>query len=123
MSKDEPCPVGYYDEGVGRQDQGTLKPLAGKAICRKCHPQCKRCTGYGFHQSICQECTNYKRGEHCEDECPEDFYVDENTRECLRCHSECRGCYGPESSHCYLCRNFKVYLVSRIVYILIFSVI
>jgi hypothetical protein len=37
---------------VGPQEQGPLKPLAGKAVCRKCHPRCKRCNGYGFHEQV-----------------------------------------------------------------------
>ncbi|KAL0280246.1 UNVERIFIED_CONTAM: hypothetical protein PYX00_001596 [Menopon gallinae] len=110
LSKDEPCPTGYYNEWVGPQDQGPLKPLAEKAICRKCHPRCKKCTGYGIHVKVCQECTNYKKGEQCEDECPQDYYADEATQECLPCSSECKGCYGPEPSHCFTCRNFKLYL-------------
>ena len=46
------CPVGYYYEWVGPQEQGPLKPLAGKSICRKCHPRCKQCTAYGFHEQV-----------------------------------------------------------------------
>lgn len=112
LPKDEPCPNGYYYEWVGPQDQGPLKPLAGKAICRKCHPRCKKCTGYGIHEPVCQECTNYKRGDQCEDECPRDHYADETTQKCLPCNTECKGCYGPEASHCETCRNFKIFLVS-----------
>ncbi|KAB0796598.1 hypothetical protein PPYR_10659 [Photinus pyralis] len=58
----------------GPQEQEKLKPLAGKAICRKCHPRCKKCTGYGFHELVCQLCTSYKKGEQCEDECPEHIW-------------------------------------------------
>lgn len=111
----ESCPDGYYDEWLGPHEQGALKPLAGKAICRRCHPQCKKCTGYGFHSSVCQECVNYKhtRGKICEEECPQDHYADNTTHECVPCSEECRSCYGPDSVHCYSCRNFKVYLVSK----------
>ncbi len=52
MKKTETCPDGYYYEWVGPQEQGPLKPLAGKAVCRKCHPRCKRCNGYGFHEQV-----------------------------------------------------------------------
>lgn len=86
-----------------------LKPLAGKAICRKCHPRCKRCTGYGFHSQVCSECAGYRRGEQCEDECPTDHYADEIHRECYECHPECRGCTGPGPENCMSCRNFKIY--------------
>lgn len=110
LQKNESCPDGYYYEWVGPQEQGALKPLAGKAICRKCHPRCKKCTGYGFHEQVCQECTKFKRGEQCEDECPADHYADEETQICVPCHNECRGCVGPDVSHCFKCRNFKIFV-------------
>lgn len=100
---------GYYYEFVFPHEQGVLKPLAGKAICRKCHPRCKRCSGYGFHSQVCSECAGYKRGEQCEDECPTDHYADEVHRECFECHEECRGCFGPGAENCMQCRNFKIY--------------
>lgn len=91
-------------------EQGPLKPLAGKAVCRKCHSRCKKCTGYGFHEHVCQECTKYKRGEQCEDECPADYFADAN-KLCIPCFSECRGCFGPGPNQCYKCRNYKIYIV------------
>ncbi|KAG4073502.1 hypothetical protein HA402_000726 [Bradysia odoriphaga] len=109
LKKSEPCPDGYFYEWVIPQEQGMLRPLAGKAICRKCHPRCKRCTGYGFHEQVCQKCSVYKRGEQCEDECPNDHYVDE-LNFCLPCHDECLGCTGPGADNCIQCRQLKVYL-------------
>ncbi|XP_075230071.1 epidermal growth factor receptor isoform X2 [Lycorma delicatula] len=109
LQKNESCPDGYY-EWVGPQDQGPLRTLAGKAICRKCHPRCRKCTNYGFHEQVCQECMNYKRGEQCEDECPMDHFADEVTQECKPCALECRGCYGPDNNHCHNCRNYKIFI-------------
>lgn len=100
---------GYYHEYVNPQKEGILKPLAGRTICRKCHPRCEQCTGYGFHEQVCQKCTGYKRGEQCEDECPTDHYADEVNRECVPCHTECRGCSGPGANKCFECRNWKIY--------------
>lgn len=100
---------GYYHEWVLPQDQSFLAPLAGRTICRRCHPRCKICTAYGFHEQVCQQCTGYKRGEQCEDECPSDHYADEELRECIPCDTECRGCTGPGPANCYQCRNFKIY--------------
>lgn len=100
---------GYFYEWVIPQEQGILKPLAGKAICRKCHPRCKRCTGYGFHEQVCQKCSIYKRGEQCEDECPNDHYVDFERSECFPCHDECLGCTGPGVDNCSQCRQLKIY--------------
>uniref|UniRef100_A0A8W7PX60 receptor protein-tyrosine kinase n=1 Tax=Anopheles coluzzii TaxID=1518534 RepID=A0A8W7PX60_ANOCL len=108
LMKDESCPDGYYSDYV-LQEEGPLKQLSGKAVCRKCHPRCKKCTGYGFHEQFCQECTGYKKGEQCEDECPQDFYANEETRICLPCHQECRGCHGLGDDHCDECRNLKLF--------------
>lgn len=109
LHKNETCPDGYFYEYVGLQEQDLLKHLTGKAICRKCHPRCKKCSGYGFHKSVCQQCSNYKKGEQCEDECPSDHYPDNSTQECLPCDNECRGCSGPGPENCFLCQNFKIF--------------
>ncbi|XP_055920850.1 epidermal growth factor receptor isoform X2 [Eupeodes corollae] len=109
LKTNEKCPAGYYREFVNPQEQGSLKPLAGKAICRKCHPRCELCTGYGFHEQVCQKCAGYKRGEQCEDECPPDYFADEATRKCISCDEECKGCTGPGSENCQACVNFKVF--------------
>lgn len=112
MRIDEECPIGYYKEYAGPQENGALKTLSGKILCRKCHPRCKKCTGYSFHEPLCQECVNYKRDSTCEDECPHNFYADNFTQSCIPCSVECDGCNGPDSTHCLKCRNLKVYLVS-----------
>ncbi|XP_025829040.1 epidermal growth factor receptor-like [Agrilus planipennis] len=109
LHKNDPCPTGYFFEWVRPQEQEFLRPLSGKAICRKCHPRCKKCTGYGFHELVCQECTNYKKGEQCEDECLSDYYADDTTQNCLPCHQECRGCKGPGPENCLACYNLKIY--------------
>ncbi|CAH0547387.1 unnamed protein product [Brassicogethes aeneus] len=106
---EDPCPDGYYKELVSSQTQESLIPLMGKNICRKCHPRCKKCTSYGFHTSICQQCTHYKKGEQCEDECTLDFYPDEKLQECKSCDVECRGCSGPGPENCISCQNMKLY--------------
>ncbi|KAF6201622.1 hypothetical protein GE061_004015 [Apolygus lucorum] len=109
LQKNELCPDGYYYDHVTPQEQQpALRPLAGKGICRKCHPRCKKCTSFGFHEQVCQECANFKRGEQCEDECPQDTYPD--AQQCVPCASECVGCNGPSREHCIKCRAFKVYL-------------
>ncbi|KAG7169351.1 Epidermal growth factor receptor-like, partial [Homarus americanus] len=114
LSENEPCPNGYFSEWVVHQETGHLKRLAGKTVCRHCHPRCKNCTAYGFHVSVCHECVNYRRGEHCEDECPQDHYADDELHECLKCSSECsNGCSGPLESECQTCRNYRIYLVGE----------
>uniref|UniRef100_T1II99 receptor protein-tyrosine kinase n=1 Tax=Strigamia maritima TaxID=126957 RepID=T1II99_STRMM len=102
------CPDGYYSDTVSPQQTGILEPLRLKSVCRQCHKRCKRCTGFGFHFSVCKECAQYKYNEHCEDSCPSETYADNLTRECLPCSPECRGCSGPGPTHCDICKNYKI---------------
>lgn len=112
LQKKEPCPDGYYYEWLSPQEQGALKPLAGKAVCKKCHSLCMKCTGFGADEMNCQQCVKYKRGEHCVDKCPSDHYVEPDTQHCIPCHHECRECYGSGSDQCFKCKNLKLFLVS-----------
>lgn len=123
MHKNETCPNGYYYEWVGPFEQGgaALRALVGKAVCRKCHPRCLRCTGFGFHDQVCQRCAGYKRGDQCVDDCPIEYYATTNKlatgeleRECMPCDILCRGCYGPFASQCQACRHFKIFEVSDV---------
>lgn len=109
LKADESCPDGFYHEYISPQEEGTLKALTGKSVCRKCHSRCKNCTAYGFHTSIC-ECLRYSSGEQCEDSCARDHYADESNHRCVKCADECRGCTGPGNGNCLSCRNYKVYL-------------
>ncbi|XP_011298706.1 epidermal growth factor receptor isoform X4 [Fopius arisanus] len=109
LQRQDPCPDGYYYEWIDPQELGPLKALAGTGACKKCHPRCNKCTGYGVHEQACQECVKFKRGEHCEDECPGDHYVEADTQLCIPCAFECRSCYGPEANQCWECRNLRIY--------------
>ncbi|KAI4471682.1 tyrosine-protein kinase receptor [Holotrichia oblita] len=100
------CPDGYFLEPSNPLAENRKTSIGN---CRKCHPRCKKCTGYGFHVPICQQCTNYKKGEICEDECPKDHYPNQETHECLPCDIECKGCTGPGSNNCISCETLKVF--------------
>ncbi|KAH8285468.1 hypothetical protein KR054_009679 [Drosophila jambulina] len=113
LLKDDKCPDGYYWEYVHPQEQGSLKPLAGKAVCRKCHPRCELCTNYGFHEQVCSKCAKFKRLEQCEDECPADHYTDLERSECFECHPECKGCTGPGADDCLACKTLKLFDVNE----------
>jgi len=108
IKADEVCPEGYYQEYVGPQPEGPLKSSSGKPVCRKCHHRCKSCTGMGTHVSVC-ECAKYVAGEQCEDFCSRDYYADEQLRQCIRCSSECNGCFGPTEADCLTCRVYRIY--------------
>ena len=84
LSENDQCPMGYFSEWVSHKEKSHLRHIAGKTMCRKCHSRCKNCTAYGFHTSVCHECLSYKRGEQCEDHCPEDHYADEAKKECFK---------------------------------------
>lgn len=83
--------------------------MASKSVCRQCHQRCKKCTGFGFHENVCIECSGYKRGEQCEDECPDNHYANEKTRTCEMCDDECQKCKGPGPHNCVDCKNFKIF--------------
>jgi len=110
LHESESCPEGFFYEWVGPEGQGKLAALAGKAICRPCHPQCKKCNGYGFHEDVCQECKDYSQDQQCTSQCGSDFFADSARRLCVPCARECSGCTGPGSTQCRACKNYKVYL-------------
>lgn len=110
LHESESCPEGYFYEWVGPEGQGKLKALAGKAVCRPCHPLCKKCNGYGFHEDVCQECNGYNQDQQCTLECSNDYFADTERRKCVPCARECSGCSGPSSTKCTACKNYKVYL-------------
>lgn len=74
-----------------------------------CHPRCTKCTGYGFHESVCSECARYRKGEQCEDSCGENQYANESTKICEHCNEECQRCKGPGPNNCIDCKNFKIF--------------
>ncbi|XP_070496722.1 epidermal growth factor receptor isoform X2 [Chironomus tepperi] len=109
LKKNATCPDRFYHEWVPPYETGSLKNMAGKSICRPCHPRCKKCTQYGFHESVCTECAGYRRGEQCEEECPDNHFANEETRTCDLCHDECQRCRGPGPHNCVDCKNFKIF--------------
>lgn len=108
LKADEPCPDGFYHEYIGTREDGGLKSLSGKSVCRKCHQRCRNCTAYGIHKSVC-ECLQYSSAEQCEDTCPRDHWADTANRVCYKCADECQGCHGPTNGDCLSCRNYRVY--------------
>ena len=112
LAENEACPDGFYLEVISRhsaeKDLNNLK-LEGKAACKKCHPLCKKCTGFGFHKEVCDVCMNYIQNDQCVQKCSDGHYVNKANNTCLPCHSECRDCYGPTSNNCNACKNFKLY--------------
>ena len=110
LHESEVCPEGYFYEWLGPEGQGKLKALAGKALCRPCHPLCKRCNGYGFHEDVCQECKGFNQDQQCVQECGSDYFADLERKKCVPCSRECRGCNGPSSAQCKACKNYKIYL-------------
>lgn len=109
IKSEERCPEGYYQEyGAPVGDDHPLKPLERKPVCRRCHPRCKSCSGYGTHKDVC-ECAGYVANDQCEDSCPRDFYADEKSRRCIKCSRECNGCFGPTEADCLNCRVYRIY--------------
>ena len=60
---------------------------------------------------MCQECVKYQQDEMCTSECsPDTYYPDEKQHKCIRCYSECNGCYGSQWNQCKSCKNYRIYL-------------
>ncbi|XP_077441964.1 proprotein convertase subtilisin/kexin type 5 isoform X2 [Vanacampus margaritifer] len=78
---------------------------AGHAVhigeCRRCPPACDDCSPLG-ECTACEEYHFFHEGA-CLPECPERFFADNDRRECLRCHPDCRLCDGPGSVDCDAC--------------------
>ena len=110
LHESENCPEGYFYEWVGPEGQGKLKALAGKALCRPCHPWCKKCNGFGFHEDVCQECKGFTQDQQCAPKCNTEYFADTERMKCVRCDDHCQGCYGPSSSQCKTCKNYRIYL-------------
>ena len=101
-------------------------------LCIPCHKDCLTCLGSG--EFSCKECRKYKYHSKCVNECPKNFYDDDENKTCQECHPECmNGCSGPLSSECYACRNFKIpfnhnqtvvsYTVANFILFLFFAVL
>ena len=90
MAENEACPEGFYLEVISRhsaeKDLNNLK-LEGKAACKKCHPLCKKCTGFGFHKEVCDVCLNYIQNDQCVQKCSDGYYINKVNNTCLPCHS------------------------------------
>lgn len=102
VSKDiEECPDGYH------RDYHRVEQMKDKILCSPCHKNCLTCLGSG--EFSCKECRMYKYHSKCVNECPKNFYNDDENKTCQECHPECmNGCSGPLPSECYACRNFKI---------------
>lgn len=46
----------------------------------------------------------------CHQSCPQQFYKDEDTHQCLPCHKDCLECSGPSADNCDLCAKYFSYL-------------
>lgn len=108
IKAEEACPEGYYQEYVGPQPEGPLKSSSGKPVCKKCHSRCKSCTGFGTHKLVC-ECARFTADSNCEENCPRDYFADEPSRQCLKCATECNGCFGPSEADCISCKVYRIY--------------
>ena len=55
-------------------ESSGIHPSGFQGICRKCHPLCKRCTGYGVDRlDECRECSQWRVGDECTAESRKDF--------------------------------------------------
>ena len=86
------CPLGTYERGSN-----------GIAECEQCHPSCATCTKAG--PNACTSCRMdlYLEGNKCLQQCSISYILDENTKKCKVCNSDCpyanitdRSAFGPQ---------------------------
>ncbi|KAJ0067867.1 hypothetical protein NL108_011448, partial [Boleophthalmus pectinirostris] len=84
------CPDGYYSSG---------------SECTACPPDCRECNQDG----LCTNCAEFYflHKAACVEDCPVGFFVDTGGQECVKCHSECSSCDGPDSDDCIVCAHPK----------------
>ncbi|KAL4499147.1 hypothetical protein ABPG72_017049 [Tetrahymena utriculariae] len=105
----------------------------GQKVCLSCNDQCSKCNGPDsnnctecssklfmyqskcvekcpiFHiydeKRECQLCTKSIKNNKCVDECGQNEYLDQKTKLCQSCATQCQRCYGPTTSECKQCSD------------------
>ncbi|XP_069107920.1 epidermal growth factor receptor-like isoform X3 [Argopecten irradians] len=100
------CKKDFYKITVAAKDPG---PMAGRQLCKPCHPLCDGCVGHGPAQ--CKNCVHYKEDDYCVESCHSFNYGNKATKRCEPCDAECqKGCYNPTAADCFSCKTYKVYI-------------
>ena len=61
-----------------------------------------------FFQDHCRQCKNWKQDGSCVDECTENHYGYDASKECLPCHGDCKTCFGPAWGECRECKSLRL---------------
>ncbi|XP_041082630.1 proprotein convertase subtilisin/kexin type 6-like isoform X2 [Polyodon spathula] len=76
------CPLGFYSDAEVRR-------------CRRCYKGCETC--FGRAQNECTSCRRglffYDQARTCSATCPAGFFADDNQKQCLKCHHNCKKCF------------------------------
>nr|KAI8744868.1 epidermal growth factor receptor-like isoform X1 [Biomphalaria glabrata] len=107
------CDAGYFQTYSNiRSNSSHRLTQTTLTYCERCHHLCENCTLAG--PAHCDSCKFARHENVCESNCPSLYYMDSKTKDCFKCHEDCRGrCFGPSSSDCAACANFKVYVNSN----------
>ncbi|KCV68126.1 serine/threonine protein kinase [Fonticula alba] len=89
------CMPGFYPNGES---------------CQPCDPSCGECRGPGLDE--CLSCpmdllfqeSLYPLGT-CQSGCPDGYFLQADSQECLPCHAACSRCNGPSEGDCWQCRG------------------
>ena len=87
------CPPGYYSDGT---------------YCQRCHFTCMTCADSA---TTCTNCSEgfVKNGTSCIRNCGKGFYVDQTSRSCAPCSSDCATCKNKDG--CTSCKEPLKYLL------------
>ncbi|KAL4482617.1 hypothetical protein ABPG73_021277 [Tetrahymena malaccensis] len=86
-------------------------------ISQNCKDNCEACN----QQGVCTKCQqNFMFQEsdntcHKNNECSYGHYSDSEQNKCLKCHSQCKTCRGPQQDQCLSCQNGKYLSESKCV--------
>ena len=93
--------------GSSNDDEGIIVSVEFQCGSLPCPPfynnrevPCVQCS------KVIEDCVFFKLGMDCVQSCPQGFYND-SEKICRKCHQECAGCVGPNSSDCLNCQHYK----------------
>jgi len=105
------CPIKYYPKIV-INDLSEIKINESKNICKKCNPECSVCSEFQDNCLSCEQSYFYlAKNKKCLKDCPQGFYKNFISLECMPCDSSCLECKGKLVNDCIKCNeNFGMKL-------------
>ncbi|EGD72409.1 protease PC6 isoform A [Salpingoeca rosetta] len=94
--------TGDHSGGTTTCPKGTYRDSSGQ--CLNCDAECdsKGCTGAG--PTACVSCQHYEHAGTCVADCGDIGMLGvDDSKECVKCHPQCKGCFGRTEYECVAC--------------------